>query len=237
MTVSFILAGAVWPEAAVRDALAARIADACPGAEVIDAREGRDTPRGAAAVIGDAIRAARGGVVVVLEPWAVLSVEALRALAAAGGTGLAIETGPDVAALAWPPAPPGADLVSELASSAAPSTPAASLAPIDRRPMPAWAIRKTAFDDAGGFDAAWWSVGLLEDLAARLPGAAVVPVDTGASGGRASAWPLDPALPRLPRPPEPDPHRLSQPAGGSPRRRAGAGHRRRRCGRRRRRPA
>ena len=60
--------------------------------------------------------------------------------------------------------------------------------------MPAWAIRKAAFDEAGGLDPAWWSVGLLEDLAARLPGAAVVPVYTGATGGRASAWPLDPAL-------------------------------------------
>ena len=190
MTVSFILAGAVWPDAPVRDALAARIADACPGAEVIEARDARDAPRGAAAVIGDAIRGARGDVVVVLEPWAALGVEALRALAAAGGTGLAIEAGPDVAAVAWPPAPAGADLVSELAESAA----SASLASIDGRPMPAWAIRKMTLEDVGGLDPAWWSVGILEDLAARLVTAAVVPVDTGASGGRASAWPLDPAL-------------------------------------------
>ena len=129
MTASFILAGAVWPDARVRDALAARIADACPGAEVIDGREGRDTPRGAAAVIGEAIRGAHGDVVVVLEPWAPLDVEALRALSDAGGKGLAIETGPDVAGLAWPPPPAGADLVSELAS--------ATLIGIDVRPMPA----------------------------------------------------------------------------------------------------
>jgi GT2 family glycosyltransferase/glycosyltransferase involved in cell wall biosynthesis len=190
VTVSFILAGAVWPDTPVRDALAARIAGACPGAEVIEAREGLDAPRGAAAVIGDAIRGARGAVVVVVEPWAPLGVDALRALAAAGGTGLGIETGPDVAALAWPPAPGGADLVAELASAAS----ATSAVPIDDRPMPAWAIRKTAFDEAGGLDPGWWSVGLLEDLAARLPAAAIVLVDSGASGARASAWPLDPAL-------------------------------------------
>ena len=53
MTVSFILAGAVWPAVRERDALAARIVDACPAADVSEAREGRDVPRGAAAVIGD----------------------------------------------------------------------------------------------------------------------------------------------------------------------------------------
>ncbi|MEO6006994.1 MAG: hypothetical protein ABIU38_02980, partial [Vicinamibacteraceae bacterium] len=114
---SFILAGAVWPEARVREALSARIAEACPGAAIADARESRDAPRGAAAVIDQAIRAAASDVVVVLDPWSPLAVDALRALAAAGAEGLAIETGPGVAPLAWPPAAIGDDIVAELAAS------------------------------------------------------------------------------------------------------------------------
>ncbi len=218
MTVSFILGGAVWPEPQIRDALAGRIAEACPGAEVLEAREARDTPRGAAAVIGDAIGRAAGDVVVVVEPWATLSTEALRALAEAGAAGLAIETGPDVAALVWPPPPIGGDLAADLVDALAVRADTDTGAiDDDLRPAPAWAIRKAAFDAAGGFDPAWWSVGLLEDLAARLRDVPVVPVvlpdvlpdalqdalpdalpdATGATGGRPSAWPLDPVLRRF----------------------------------------
>ncbi len=187
MTVAFIFAGAVWPEARVRDALAARVAEAWPGATIQDARESRQAPRGAAAIIGDAIRAVAADVVVVLEPWSPIGADTLRALAAAGAAGLAIEAGPDVAALAWPPAPAGADLVRELAAAGA--APA-----IDARPMAAWAIRTATFVEAGGFDPAWWNVGLLEDLAARLHGVPIVPVASESTGARPSAWPIDAGL-------------------------------------------
>ena len=188
MTVSFILAGAVWPESGVRAALAARIAAACPGAVISDAPESREAPRGAAAILDAAIRDASGDVVVVLDPWSPLDAAALRALAEAGATGLAIETGPGVAALAWPPAAAGSDLAGELASTAG-TGPA-----FDGRPQPAWAIRRTVFADAGGFDPVLWNVGLLEDLAARIPAVPIVPIAAGAAPDRRSAWPLDPAL-------------------------------------------
>ncbi len=42
--------------------------------------------------------------------------------------------------------------------------------------MPAWAIRKAAFVDAGGFDPVLWHVGLLEDLAARLTGVPILSI-------------------------------------------------------------
>ena len=192
VTVSFILAGAVWPDAACTRRAVGSITDACPGAEVIEAREARDTPRGAAAVIGDAIRGARGEVVVVLEPWAGLDVEALRALAAAGGTGLAIEAGPMsprcagrhcLPAPIWSPNWRRWRRRRRRASRR-------STAGRCRRGPSAGRSSTTPVDSIGRVV----DVGLLEDLAARLPGAAVLPVDTGASGGRTSAWPLDPAL-------------------------------------------
>jgi hypothetical protein len=192
VTATFILAGAVWPDARVRDALAARIGEACPGAAIADAPESREAPRGAAATIDGAIRGAAGDVVVVLDPWSPLDTAALRALAGAGAAGLAIETGPGVAPLAWPPPAAGLDLLGELAAATAGGADA-----VDPRPMPAWAIRRTVFTDAGGFDPILWNVGLLEDLAARLAGVTIlpiVPVGVGPAGDRRSAWPLDAAL-------------------------------------------
>ena len=79
-------------------------------------------------------------VVVVLDPWTPLDAAALRALADAGNRGLAIESGPAVAPLAWPPPATGDDLLGELAA-------AAGAAVVDSRPMPAWAIRRAAFVD------------------------------------------------------------------------------------------
>lgn len=186
MSVSVILAGAVWPDAATVQALAARIETACPGAALIEARESRDAPRGAAAILDDAIRRATGDVVVVLEPWAPLDVAALRALAEAGAAAFAIEEAPAVATLATAAAIP-ADLVESLS---APDPASAD----DPRPMPAWALPRAAFDAAGGLDAAWWSVGLLEDLRDRLSSLPVRRVATAAAGERRSAWPLTPAI-------------------------------------------
>ena len=160
MRISVILAGAVWPEAAAVQALSGRIASALPGAELIEARESRQAPRGAAAIIGDAIQKATGDVVLVLEPWAPLDVAALRALAEAGAAAFAIEAAPDVATLSAV-APDPIDLVDSLAAPDAEPD-------VDARPMPAWALPRAAVTAAGGVDAAWWSVGLLEDLLARL---------------------------------------------------------------------
>ena len=189
MSVSVILAGAVWPEAAAVQTLSARVAAACPGAELIEARESRQAPRGAAAIIDDAIRRAAGDVVLVLEPWAPLDVAALRALAEAGAAAFAIEAAPDVATPSAV-APSPIDLVEGLAAADAEPD-------VDVRPMPAWALPRAAVTAAGGFDAAWWSVGLLEDLRSRLAPLPVRVVPTGATGPRRSAWPLDPVVQRF----------------------------------------
>jgi GT2 family glycosyltransferase/glycosyltransferase involved in cell wall biosynthesis len=192
VSVSVILAGAVWPEAAAVQALSARIAAACPGAELIEARESRQAPRGAAAIIDDAIRRASGDVVLVLEPWSPLDAAALRALADAGARGLAIEAASSVAALAWPPSSPREDMLGELAAAVASGDD--STAAGRTLPMPGWAIRKATFVDVGGFDPVLWHVGLLEDLAARLPASAIVPVPGGTDVHRPAAWPIEPTL-------------------------------------------
>ena len=129
---SVILHGAVWPDRATVAALTATIAAAIPGSEVIEAREPIDAPAGAAAAIGDAIRRARGEVILCLEPWIAIAPASLQALAEAARAGLAIETGPDVAGPAWPADPVGDDLLAALAAERA----GPGLAP-DPRPMPA----------------------------------------------------------------------------------------------------
>jgi GT2 family glycosyltransferase len=190
---SVILHGAVWPDRAAVDTLVAAIAAGVPGSEVLDAREATAAPAGAAAALASAVRRSRGDVLLFVEPWATLTAADVAALAAAARTGLAVETGPDVAALGWPGAPAGDDLVGTLAAELA----AGALAP-DPRPMPAWGLTRAAFDGAGGLDPTFWSIGLIEDLHARLRDVPVVPVPVAAApGGRRSAWPLDAAVRRF----------------------------------------
>jgi GT2 family glycosyltransferase/glycosyltransferase involved in cell wall biosynthesis len=184
VTVSFVIAAAAWPEAAVVEALAGRMRAAQPGCEILEARESRESPRGAAAILGEAIGRSQGDVVVVVDPWAELAGGALAALAEAGRETLAIETNADVAAVAPALPDPGPDFVAALA--------AATADPPDPRPQPAWAIARRHLDAAGGLDGRLWSVGLLEDLAARLPLLPITPVQTDAApGGRRDGWPLD----------------------------------------------
>ena len=129
---------------------------------------------------------------VVVEPWAALTAADLRALASAAQAALALETGPDVAGLAWPAEPVDADLVSALSAARD-----AGVAP-DPRPMPAWGLPRAALAAAGGLDPALWSIGLVEDVRARLRDLPLAGVATAATpGGRQSAWPLDPALRRF----------------------------------------
>jgi len=192
VSTSFIVAGAIWPSAEVTRALAARIAAAVPDSEVIEARESPDAPRGAAAVIADAVARATGETIVVLEPWADLPAGVLSALAQTARSGLAIEAGPDVARLAWPAAPPGPDLVAALAA-----TVAAGEAALDPRPAPAWGLSRAILDAAGGLDPAFWSVGILDDLRARVDAGEIEVPSAAAPGGRRSAWPMSEALRRF----------------------------------------
>ena len=190
---SVILHGAVWPDRATVDALAAAIAAGVPGSEVLEAREPIEAPAGAATAIAGAVRRARGDLLLFVEPWAALPAAELAALAAAARTGLAIETGPDVARLAWPADPVDDDLLGAIVAERRDG----ERAP-DPRPMPAWGVARASFEAAGGLDPAYWSVGLLEDLRARLRDLPVVPIATAATpGGRRSAWPLEAGIRRF----------------------------------------
>ena len=93
MRVSFIVHGAVWPDALAVGRLRERLLAAAPDAQVLEAREDAHAPRGAAAAITRTATHAQGDLLVVLEPWATPEVDRLAAL-------IARSTGPDTPRLA-----------------------------------------------------------------------------------------------------------------------------------------
>lgn len=189
MTVSFIVHGWHWPDATQSVRLYDRIRSAAPDVELLEAREDAARPRGAAAAINAAAQRASRDRIVVVEPWTALEADGLAGLAQGEG-GLSVESTRDgLPRLAWPDARPVGDLLADLAADAVPRVGAAP-------PVPAFALARAAFVAAGGLDERLWSIGIVEDLAARLaPGLPLV-AGPPTSGDVPPAWPLRASLAR-----------------------------------------
>ncbi|HEY8551730.1 MAG TPA: glycosyltransferase [Vicinamibacterales bacterium] len=191
MSVSCILHGAVWPDAGTVERLRAAIRTASPDAEILDARENGQQPAGAAAAINAAVARAHGRVLVVLEPWAAPDADALSTYVRLARDGVVIERRDEATAESTPSPLDAPDLLAALADIAGRSIP-----PAAARPVGAFAMERATWDLIGPFDPALWSVGLLDDLAARAESRAPVVTGPPVSGSRA-AWPLVPAAVRL----------------------------------------
>jgi GT2 family glycosyltransferase/glycosyltransferase involved in cell wall biosynthesis len=96
--VTAILHAYAWPEAPALDSLRARLREALPDIEIIEAREDPTAVVGAATLINHAAARAAGRVLLVLEPSVLLPAEHLRALIDAARDGLAVEVPRDGAA-------------------------------------------------------------------------------------------------------------------------------------------
>ena len=180
-----IVHGARWPAGDVEATWRSRLAGAL-GADVpvVVARDVLASPRGAAAVIAEALARIDAAHVLVLDVHSQPDAHVLRRLVEA------LEEHPLAVAQAAPVAPePGGRWQDRwiAATTAALPLPVATSVP--------WAARRQAVLDAGGLDATLWSYGVVEDLAARLAGhggtawlpmpAVTVDVDS---------YPLDPAV-------------------------------------------
>jgi GT2 family glycosyltransferase/glycosyltransferase involved in cell wall biosynthesis len=194
---SVILHAHRWPDAQTTARLHARLREAWPDAELIDAREQPAAALGAAAVINQAVTQARGAVIIALEPNRLPTVDSLIALAAAARDGLAVEASRSPLADERRTSHSSNTLLAELSEilqalgdANSPSLARGATEADDAR-VPAFAIARTHWDALGGLDSRLWSIGIVDDLASRaaLAGIAVhaVAVETGSLPGGRSA--------------------------------------------------
>jgi GT2 family glycosyltransferase/glycosyltransferase involved in cell wall biosynthesis len=219
---SVILHAHRWPDAQTLARLQARVREAWPDAELLDAREQPAAAIGAAAVINQTVARARGAIVIALEPNRLPTVDSLIALAAAARDGLAVEasrsrathgastaasSGASTSLLAelmeFAKLPQSLDADATGATHATHATHATDAT--DDARVPAFAIARTHWDALGGLDARLWSIGIVEDLAARASLARVavhaMPFEANAGDammtGAPPAWPLRRSVARL----------------------------------------
>ena len=156
--VAAILHGARWPATDAGAAWRDRLSRATGReVEIVIARDETGRPRGAAACIAQALGRTLADRVLVCDVHALPDDEIVRRLLEAidpGGAALALPTG--VAAL-----PPGT-WIDQLEASAR-----VHEVPVFDDP-PVWAVLREAVIDAGGLDTTLWSLGVTEDLSARL---------------------------------------------------------------------
>src|SRR5690349_1422835 len=119
--VTAILHAENWPAPTAIDALKHRLREACGNldleVEVVEARDPRKSPRGAAAAINQAARGARGPILLVVPATNLPESEDLRALVAAARHGVAV--GQPVRGPATGSDPSSADRASEGAAGPA----------------------------------------------------------------------------------------------------------------------
>ena len=217
--VSVILHGHRWPSASVIVALRARLHEALPDAEIIEAREHADAAIGAAALMAAAVTRATGSILLFLEPSLLPAAADLRTL---------IDTASASQCLAltcrrgWDSNPRGDDSTSRfqggpvtttsvpseglegtgatdlLSRLAAELANAEAFAPAEQH-QPTFAISRDAYDTLGGLDARLWSVGIADDLIARagMAGVTVRHLDITPEIAAPPAYPLRPEIARL----------------------------------------
>jgi GT2 family glycosyltransferase len=206
--VSIILHGLRWPAAAAVAALRARLLDALPGAEIIEAREDAASAIGAAALMSASAARATGAILLFLEPSLLPSVEELRSVVAAASDSQCLtfmgRVDRQTHHSARSTAPGGSDLLSRLAAEFAHADASASQqGPLSRAAQgaatPAFAISRSAYDVIGGLDARLWSVGIADDLIARaaIAGVTVRHLDIAPESVAPPAYPLRPEVARL----------------------------------------
>jgi GT2 family glycosyltransferase/glycosyltransferase involved in cell wall biosynthesis len=193
-TVSWILHGHVWPDDNALRSLHTMLRDIVPGSDILEAHEYRVQPRGAAAAINDAASRARGDVLVVLESGVRPDPGELKAFIHRAKDGLVVQSGKLDNALRCRGAEhqhTGTDPLQAL------------LEALDREPdavktagLQVWAIKTSTFRDSGGLDARLWSIGFVEDLAARLRRMDIAVAEEEAANTTTGfpAWPLVPHL-------------------------------------------
>ena len=77
---SVIIHAQLWPDAQTTARLRARVHEAWPDAELIEAREQPSAALGAAAAINQAVAQSRGAILIALEPDRLPTIDSLRAL-------------------------------------------------------------------------------------------------------------------------------------------------------------
>ena len=158
--VAVILHGARWPASdpggAWRERLSRVTGRVC---DVVLARDELTAPRGAARLLADAVGRTLAPRVLVAEVTATPDDETVRALLDALTTapGVALARLEDGGATPEP-VPSLDDLLAARAATDPPSF----------APTPLWAFDREALIDIGGIDTAFWSYGIVDDLAARF---------------------------------------------------------------------
>jgi GT2 family glycosyltransferase/glycosyltransferase involved in cell wall biosynthesis len=196
-SVCFIVHGCVWPDEAAVEALRSLLRRVAPGAHLVEAREDRQTPRGAAHAINAAAAGSTAGTLVVLEPFATGTEQELAALVDAAARAAVVAAPPSVWRHEMRTDGPREDatLLGEIESAAADR--ARWHADAAARPIPAWGLPRRVFETAGGLDERLWSVGLLADLEARLPQPFTTIAASAAGVPNRPAWPLQPHVAQL----------------------------------------
>lgn len=163
-SVALVVHGARWPDGQRAATLRERLASVSGTViDVVVARDEPVRPRGAAACINDAVRQTTADVIVMAASIAQCDGRWLGDLLAQVGPGA------EQHAIAWVGRPPlraagdvPVDVIASLATQVGPTTPACDDDPAW------WAVTREAWTAAGGLDTRCWSVGAVDDLAARL---------------------------------------------------------------------